>query len=282
MPERILVTGGKGKTGARVASALARAGHDLCIATRHPVGAKDRQFDWSDPQTSKAFEDCTAAYLVAPTDRIDHLAQMRPHLERAIAGGTKRFVLLSASSLERGGTMMGEVHDWLARNAPEWAVLRPSWFMQNFSEGPHALTLRDEGVIYSATGTGRVGFIDAGDIAEAAVAALVGPAALNRDVVLTGPEALSYNDLAEILSQVLRRPIRHIALDADTQAQRFEAQGLPPDYARILSTLDQRIAEGAEALTTDGVAQLTGRTPTSFRAFAEAAAPAWRTDADTT
>ena len=275
MPERILVTGGTGKTGARVAAALALAGHDLRIATRHPAGKNDRRLDWSDVQTATAFEGCTAAYLVAPTDSVDHLARMRPHLERAIGGGTRRFVLLSASSLERGGAMMGAVHDWLAQNAPEWVVLRPSWFMQNFSEGPHAVTLREEGVIYSATGTGRVGFIDAGDIAEAAVAALVAPVALNRDVVLTGPEALSYNDLAGILSQVLRRPIRHVALDADTQARRFEAQGLPSEYARMLSALDQRIAGGAEDRTTDGVAQLTGRTPTGFRTFAEAAAPAW-------
>ncbi|WP_063673499.1 ergot alkaloid biosynthesis protein [Dyella thiooxydans] len=275
MAERILVTGGTGKTGARVAAALARTGRDVCIGTRHPVGKNDRRLDWSDAETAAAFEGCTAAYLVAPTDSVDHLAHMRPHLERAIDRGTRRFVLLSASSLERGGPMMGAVHDWLAQNAPEWVVLRPSWFMQNFSDGPHAVTIREEGAIYSATGTGRVGFIDAGDIAAAAVAALVAPAALNRDVVLTGPEALSYDNVAEILSRVLRRPVRHVALDSDSQAQRFEAQGLPPEYARMLSALDQGIAGGAEDRTTDGVALLTGHPPTGFRAFAEAAAPAW-------
>ncbi|HEV2604757.1 MAG TPA: ergot alkaloid biosynthesis protein, partial [Microvirga sp.] len=65
-----------------------------------------------------------------------------------------------------GDPMMGEVHAWLATNAPEWAVLRPSWFMQNFSEGPHGRTIREESAIYSATDTGRVGFISADDIAE--------------------------------------------------------------------------------------------------------------------
>lgn len=70
----------------------------------------------------------------------------------ALSSGVRRFVLLSASSLEAGGPMMGQVHAYLQSMAPEWAVLRPSWFMQNFSEQQRLATIRDEGAIYSATG----------------------------------------------------------------------------------------------------------------------------------
>ena len=88
-------------------------------------------------------------------------------------GGVRRFVLLSSSlSGTRWPHDGGSFTPGLATNAADWAVLRPSWFMQNFSEGPHAKTIREEGVLYSATGTGRVGFIDAEDIAATAVAAL--------------------------------------------------------------------------------------------------------------
>lgn len=274
--ERVLITGGRGKTGRRLASRLTAAGIDVVTGTRIPVGPKDRRFDWADPASASAFEGCDAVYLVAPTDRTDHLAVMQPLLQEAMRQGVRRFVLLSSSLLNPGGPMMGEVHAWLAANAPDWAVLRPSWFMQNFSEGPHAATIRDEGIIYTATGTGRVGFIDAEDIAASAAAALVGPTPLNSDVVLTGPDALSYDDVAATISTAIGRPVRHLSLDPAALTDRFVKQGLPPDYARTLAYLDADIAAGAEDYTTQGVAQLTGRPATSFRAFANGVIETWK------
>ena len=143
--------------------------------------------------------------------------------------------------------------------------------MQNFSEGPHAPTIRDEGFIYSATGKGRVGFIDAEDIAATAAATLTTTPPLNADVVLTGPEALSYADVAVIISEVAGRPVRHVVLEPATLAARLVAQGLPTDYAHTLAGMDANIAAGAEDCTTSAVEQLTGQRPTSFRDFAKRA-----------
>lgn len=273
---RVLITGGKGKTGRRVASSLTAKGIDVAIGTRRPDGPKDRQFDWADPSAASAFDGCDAVYLVAPTDRTDHLAVMQPLLEAAMERGVRRFVLLSSSLLESGGPMMGEVHAWLAASAPEWAVLRPSWFMQNFSEGPHAATIREEGIIYTATGSGRVGFIDAEDIAATAAACLSATTPLNSDVVLTGPEALSYDDTAAIITAALGRPVRHVSLDPAALIARFVAQGLPPDYAKTLTDLDADIAAGVEDCTTSSVKQMTGQQPTSFRAFANRVVENWK------
>ena len=276
MSDRVLVIGGKGTTGQRVARRLEATGAKVAIGTRRPMDARDRSFDWADPASVAAFDGCSAAYVVAPTDRTDHLDVMRPLLEGAMARDVRRFVLLSSSLLERGGPMMGGVHDWLAGTAPEWAVLRPSWFMQNFSEGPHARTIREEDAIYSATGKARVGFIDAEDIAAAAVACLTSSEPLNDDRILTGPEALSYEDAAGILSEVTGRTIRHVALSTRHMALRFEEQGLPPDYAGILAGLDETIGTGVEDRTTDGVAQLTGNAPRSFQAFATGNVTSWQ------
>jgi uncharacterized protein YbjT (DUF2867 family) len=275
MAQRVLVTGGKGKTGRRIVSRLRTAGIDVVIGTRTPADLQDRRFEWADLSSASAFDGCDAVYLVAPTDRTDHLTVMQPLLEEAMGHGVGRFVLLSSSLLEAGGPMMGEVHAWLAKSAPEWAVLRPSWFMQNFSEGPHALTIREEGMIYSATGAGRVGFIDAEDIAAAAAACLIAGTLPNSDVVLTGPEAMSYDDAAEMLTAALGRPVRHLSLDPATLALRFMAQGLPPEYATTLAEMDAHIAAGAEDCTTPGVEQLTGQRPTSFRAFANRVLDQW-------
>lgn len=136
MGERILVAGGTGTTGRRVVGRLGNAGVEVAIGTRRPSGPRDRRFDWGDPASLAAFDGCSAVYLVAPTDRTDQSEVMRPVLAGAMARGARRFVLLSPSMPDRGGPMMGGVHAWLADNAPEWAVLRPSWFMPNFSGGP--------------------------------------------------------------------------------------------------------------------------------------------------
>ena len=275
MAERILVTGGTGTTGSRVARRLEEMGLSVATGTRCPKEAGDVRFDWADPGSAAAFEGCSAAYLVAPTDRTDHLALMQPILEQAMARGTRRFVLLSSSQFAPGGPMMGEVHAWLAANAPEWTVLRPSWFMQNFSHGPHGRTIREDGAIFSATGTGRVGFISADDIAGAAVAALTARTSLDRDAILTGPAALSYDDVARVISGLLSRPVQHVSLTTEDLVQRHMALGMPRGYAEALSNLDEVIREGGEDRTTTEVLQLSGREPMSFRQFAQGDSPRW-------
>ncbi|WP_246245978.1 NAD(P)H-binding protein [Mesorhizobium zhangyense] len=173
MVDRVLVTGGTGKTGSLVAQQLAARGVEARIATRKATTPVQVRFEWGDVASYRAALDgVDAIYLVAPTDRTDHLPAMRPLLEQAVEQGVAQLVLLSASSLLEGGPMMGEVHAWLHANAPRWVVLRPSWFMQNFVT-QHLPSIVNEGCIYSATQDGRIPFIDAADIAAVAVKALV-------------------------------------------------------------------------------------------------------------
>ncbi len=77
---------------------------------------------------------------------------------------------------------MGAVHRALPGLFEEWAVLRPSWFMQNFTgTHAHAVSVREDGTILTAAGSGRVGFVDADDIAAVAVRALTDDAAPCED-----------------------------------------------------------------------------------------------------
>ncbi|WP_299475821.1 ergot alkaloid biosynthesis protein [uncultured Roseibium sp.] len=279
MTKSILVTGGTGKTGRRVAAELRENRVVPRIATRNPTADDHQRFDWKDPTTfTEAFENVRAVYLVAPTDCVDSLAAMKPGLEMARRAGVDRFVLLSASSLEEGGPMMGAVHSWLRDNAPEWAVLRPTWFMQNFSELHHRGPVREESAIYTATGHGRVGFIDAADIAACAVALLTAPEIKNTDYILTGPEAVSYDDVAQILSLHLGRKIVHHSLTIDELAERHRKQGLPDDYAATLAAMDGSIAAGSEDRVTNSVLELTGRAPNSISEFVQKNLKAWSTD----
>ncbi|WP_372572634.1 ergot alkaloid biosynthesis protein [Ruegeria jejuensis] len=277
MANSILVTGGTGKTGSRVVKQLRAKGLAPRVGTRAPQSEDEARFDWKDTSTfSDAFEGVRAVYLVAPTDTVDSLGAMQSGLEVALDSGVTRFVLLSASSLEEGGPMMGAVHAWLRSNAPEWAVLRPTWFMQNFSELHHRDPIRDESAIYTATDDGRIGFIDAGDIAACATALLVTPAIKNTDYILTGPEAIAYDVVAETLSSQLRRQIIHHRLTVDELAERHQSHGLPAEYAKSLAAMDGAIAGGSEDRVTSNVLKLTEALPTSIDQFVQQNLDAWR------
>ncbi|MCK7622468.1 NAD(P)H-binding protein [Streptomyces sp. RS10V-4] len=273
-PGPVLVTGATGTTGSRLVVRLLRAGHPVRAAGRRaaPVaGAEPVAFDWSAPATHDAALDGAAAlYLVPPPGATDPADVMLPFLDRARRAGVRRAVLLSSSLVPAGGPATGQVHRALPGHFPEWAVLRPSWFMQNVTGGhPHARSIRGDGVLTTATGRGRVAFIDADDIAAVAAHALTDPVPHNTDWVLTGPQALSYDEVAALVSHVAGRPVRHRAVSGAELRARY-ARDLPDAFAAFLAELDLRIAGGAEDRVTDSVARVTGRPPTSFAAYLRA------------
>ena len=275
---RILVTGGTGKTGRRLVAELDRRGVPCTIGCRHP-GSDERavHFDWARPATwAAALEGIEAAYLVAPTDVGDPAPLMTAFVGAATRSGVRRFVLLSASIVDAGGPVMGVVHRHLSESSLEWTVLRPTWFMENFTEASHADTIRSERCIYSATGDGRVPFISADDIAWGAAVALTAASPRNDDYVLTGTQALSYDTVAEMISAALGEPVRHVHLTFDEQVQRLCDAGLELWHAQTLALTDLVVAEGAEDRITPGYTELTGRAARSFEDFVASGVAAWR------
>ncbi|MFI0980901.1 NAD(P)H-binding protein [Streptomyces sp. NPDC021093] len=272
-PGFTLVIGATGTTGSRVTAGLLAEGRRVKAAGRNatPVeGAQAVRFDWNEPATwGGALDRVEGVYLVPPIGSADPAAVMLPFLRRARAAGVRRAVLLSSSAIPAGGPAVGQVHQELPGLFEEWAVLRPSWFMQNFTGStPHARSIREDGALLTATGDGRVGFVDAGDIAAVAVRSLIADQAPNTDLVLTGPQALSYAEVAALLTEVTGRPVVHRRLTVEEMRDRWAAE-IPAEFATMLAGLDRAIADGAEDRTTDTVQRLTGRPPGTFRDFAE-------------
>lgn len=268
----VLVTGATGKTGKSLIAQLQAKG----IACRAASRTAATPFDLVRTETwDAALEGVTSIYLVAPPTVDDPYSKIIDFLTSAMRSGPRRLVFLGMASLPAGGFAHGQVHQWLKDNSDDWAVLSPSAFMQNFTEGSHLATIRDEATFYSNTGTGRVPFISAEDIAAAAQAALTAPAPLNRDFTLTGDEAISYDRVAELISQASGRTISHTYITTEALVERFLARGLPELTARFLAAGYQTIADGAQAGVSEDFRTLTGRSPVSFQAFAQAKAGVW-------
>lgn len=262
----ILVLGGTGKTGRRLADRLRAAGATVRTAARH--GA-DVRFDWDDPAThDAALAGAEALYLVPPTLRLDYAASAGRLLDRAEAAGVGHVTFLSARGVENAppeSPMRAVELDLLGRTTVTRALVRPSWFMQNFSEGYFASSLLAEDAIDAPTGDGAEAFVHADDIAEVAAATLLDPAAHDGAAyALTGPEAITFAAIAERVSTVLGRPVVHRDLATPEWVAQTVAAGVPHDYAALLGMLLGLVRDGAGATLSDDVARVTGHAPRSF------------------
>jgi uncharacterized protein YbjT (DUF2867 family) len=262
----VLVIGATGTTGSRVAAGLAERGVPVRPATRTPREPGQIRFDWTDRDTHRpALSGVGALYLIAPVGVADPVPLVEPLLHEAVESGVRRMVLLSSSAVTDETPGLGALARLVRTVSPEWTILRPSWFMNNFvGDHPVAQGVR-AGEIVTATGSGRVGFVDADDIAAVAVRALTDEHPHNTEHLITGPQALSYAEAAAIVSDVTGRPVTHRAVQASELVARLSA--LPPEFAAFLAALDVAIASGAEDRVTDTVTRVTGHPPTDFRTF---------------
>ncbi|KAK3341093.1 hypothetical protein B0T25DRAFT_509932 [Lasiosphaeria hispida] len=297
----VLVLGGTGTVGSRIAKQLSAASVPALAASRNGTGADGVVFDWEDRKTwenpfkaaakasSKGRDEATgntsgssrikSVFLLAPPV-LDSAPIMMEFVDFARQRGARRFVLLSASAIEAGEPAMGKVHAYLrelgCRGEVDWAVLRPTWFQQNVAEQEgHVRSLREESKLYSATGEGKIPWVSADDIAAVAVQALTRKDPPNTEFVILGPQLLSYDDLAEILTELLGRKIVHVDLSTRDLEERHQSLGMPENYARMMSSLDNAIKVGSENRVNDVVLSVTGRAPKPFREFAESVKSVW-------
>jgi uncharacterized protein YbjT (DUF2867 family) len=275
---RVLVLGATGKTGSRVVSTLRNRAISVRAAAR---SGADIVFDWSDRDSyAPAVESIDRVYLMAPVLRTDFAADVSAFLDAAEAAGVEHVTFLSAYGMEHApdhvATRAVEL-DLIGRSRLHHTILRPAWFMQNFSE----TFLRPmNGAIVVPTGDGAEAFIDVEDIAAVAANALADPTAHSGAAYsLTGPQALTVADAAAIISRATARPLVHQDLDREAWVAGVLATGIPAEYGAVLRQLTETIAAGNGSQPNATVEQITGRPARTFDEFAQANASAWKESA---
>lgn len=264
----VLVVGSTGTVGRAVSEQLVAGGAAHRQATRDPRTPQQIRFDWFDVDTwTPALTGTTAVYLIAPVGAADPAVVVEPFLRAARDAGVSRVVVQSSSAVSAGDPGLGEIHALAEQLIPEWTVLRPSWFMQNFTGSSSLAEGVRAGEIVTATGDGPVAFIDARDIAAVGVRALLDPTSHVGAHVLTGPQALTYTQAAEVITRVTGTPVTHRSVTVDELAALHVEHGLSAEYAPILAGLDLDIRTGSENRVTDTVERVTGRAPRSFEDF---------------
>jgi uncharacterized protein YbjT (DUF2867 family) len=273
---RVLVTGVRGKTGVPLAELLvARPDVEVLGGSRSPAtvaidGVRPTEFSWNHPAGwPGATYGVDALYVVLPI-RAD-----APELVGALLDRTPpevHVVLLSERDADQvgpdGWTVRAE--EVVRRSGHSWSILRPSWFMQVFTDARFYLDqVRGAGELPFPSGGARLAWIDARDIAAVAERALLDEGHEGRVFELSGPESLSLPRTAELLSRAVGRPVAHREVPV------AEALAGTKGFERDLTALTfQRVQAGVFAPVTDTVQQVTGRPARRLEAFLADSAPA--------
>lgn len=263
---RVLVIAASGKTGRRVATLLEDGG----VAVRRGSRSGSPAFDWEAPGTwAAALSGMDAAYVVYTPDlAVPSAATDLPRfIEIAKQKGVKKLVLLSG----RGEPEARACERLVEESGLAWTVVRAGWFNQNFSEGDFAGMVAS-GVLGLPYPEALEPFVDVDDIAEVAAAALTGSRHDGEIYEVTGPQLMTYADVAEQLSEASGREIRYQPITAEEFLIGLEQAGVPGGYRELLDYLFKINQSGINSTVTDGIERALGRAPRTFREFAAHAA----------
>lgn len=274
-----LVLGGSGRTGPLVAEQLRARGVPARTGSRH--GSAFR-FDWDDPAThAGALDRVDRVYLVPPVMRVRYAGQVAAFLDRAETAGVRHVTLLSTHNGDRAPRdidVAAVETDLADRKSFTHSILRPAWVMQNFTDNHLPIV---NGTLAVPSGGGAEAFVDAVDIATVAAETLLNPDAhAGARYALTGPRALTFDEVAATIATASGRPIRYQDVDQETWINGAIAAGVPADYAPMLRWLTGAIIAGNGSTPTNDIETVTGRPPASFTAFAQRHAAAWTTSGD--
>jgi uncharacterized protein YbjT (DUF2867 family) len=274
----ILVTGAGGAVGSALMEELRGAGRPARGAYHSPEGAdRARRAGWDavtvdlsrPPTLPAALEGVDAIFLLGATGP-EQTRQELNAVEAARAAGVGRIVKLSVWRADEGLTPIGLLHrpveEAIASSGLPFTLLRPNFYMQNFSRqmGP---SIRTRGVFAQQATDAPISFADVRDVARVAARVLTSAGHDARAYEITGPEALTYEDAAGVLSRVLQRPVRFVGMSDDEARAALTGRGLPGFHVDLLIEVGRAYRHGGAERVTPAVRELTGRDPISFEQF---------------
>jgi uncharacterized protein YbjT (DUF2867 family) len=274
----ILITGATGRVGGATLKQLSNRGVPVRALLRNPEKAaavagpavETAIGDLAQPRSLEAaLQGVTAALLVSPLD--PHQVELQGNfIDAAKRVGQVHVVKISGlgtalDSPVRSGRWHAQTEKYLEDSGLLFTHLRPPFFMQNILR--FAPTIRASGEFAGSLGHGKVAMIDVDDIAAVAATVLTTSAHAGKAYVLTGPEALSYQDVAEMLSRSLGRPVTYKDIPVEVIRERLLASGMPEWHVDVQVDFNTALSAGHASTVTDAVESVTGTPPRSLEQF---------------
>jgi uncharacterized protein YbjT (DUF2867 family) len=279
--ETILITGATGVLGRAIVKAAVEAGLDVRQGVRNPAkaapGVEAVRLDYADPATvAPALAGISGLLLIAPPLDPTAPAQLRPLIDAAKSAGIRHIVFNSALGANASeDAPLRTVEHLVIDSGIPYTILRPSFFMENFSEGFLAGGINAHGAIFLAAGDGKTGFISVADIAAVAVAAFQ-KRLTGQEFDLTGPEALDHREVARIISAASGRAVTYHSITEAQMIAGARALGIPEPAIGYMAKLYAAVRAGYTAVLTPAVEEVLGRKPVRFEEFAHTSADAFK------
>lgn len=278
----LFVTGASGHLGRRVVELLLEKNAGKIVAgTRTPekladLAARGVVVRHADLEDAKGLEAAFAGadrVLIISTDAIDRpgrrIAQHRAAVAAAAHAGVKHAVYTSMPNPETSPVVFAPDHlgteQALKSSGLTYTILRNCWYTEFLVPGLAAAVA--SGKLISATGQGGAPYVTREDCAQAAVAALASIDATNRTYNITGPDSITYADLARLASELTGRTVTYESVTPEERTKQLIAAGTPEPIAKLLVSSQMAIAEGKMGTPSTAVQELTGRQPVSVREF---------------
>jgi uncharacterized protein YbjT (DUF2867 family) len=275
----IVVTGATGQAGSEVVRALAARGERVRAFVRDP-GAARRQLganvelavgDLADPRSVRAALDGADTLFLSCADDPRRVGWETGAIDAAVAAGVRRVVKLSAVGAEPGSPVAfwdwhGRVEEHLRASGTGWVILRSSWYMSNLLAA--AAQVAAEGRLYAPAGQARIAMIDPRDVGAAAAEVSSSPGHEGQTYLVTGPEAITFTQVAAGLSAATGRGIEFTDIPGEAAEQAMIAGGLPAFAAGQIVRIFAQLRQGADRRVTATVQALTRSAPRDVAAFA--------------
>ncbi|GAB4323714.1 MAG: SDR family oxidoreductase [Bacteroidales bacterium] len=278
MKSMILVTGATGTIGQSLVKELTdlQAGFRVLVRSEEKAEPFRRQGieavigDLSDRSAvRKALAGVRKVFLLSATS--PEMPQLQGNMVKEAASlGVEHIVKISAMGSDPAagfniGRWHGVIEEQIRESNVPFTFLHCHSFMQNLLFD--AATVREEGKIYSGQGAGAIPMVDTRDIAAVAAAILTSDGHRGKVYRLTGPEAITYHDIARLLTQITGREVTYVALTPDEAWQQMTSAGMPEWLADDMRLLNKRYGNNESAEVSNDVNQILGRPALTIEQF---------------
>jgi uncharacterized protein YbjT (DUF2867 family) len=268
----ILVTGATGKVGSEAVRLLAGQHRSTRALVRNPSHAPHGDVeivpgDFDRPDTlDAAMRNVDTVLLVSPGVPAQEIAVIDSAVRHGVAHIVKITNNASADSPVERRRDQAQIEAHLDASGLAYTLLRANAFMQNLLA--LAPTIKQTQGFLASAGDGRLGMVDARDVAGAAAVVAIAPTKhAGRTYRLTGPDLITYADFAKELSDALGHPVDYRRLSPDEHRAAMLDSGVPEVVADAIAQISGLIAEGDCAWLSDDVESITGAPPRSLRTF---------------
>lgn len=281
--ETLLVTGASGNVGGLVIEWLLKNYEGSIIATtRHPEklsnladrGVIIRKADFDKPESlEEAFTGANRMLLIS-TDTIGipeiRLAQQTHAVQAAVKAGVEHIVYTSFFNPEPGTANVTAADHYATEQAIKdsgltYMILRNNLYGENLVQAISPASERGQYV--SAIGEGKISYVARQDCALAAATALASSNSENRILKITGPESLSGQDTASLLSETVGKPVVYVPLNNKQLVGMYESFNMPKPMAEALASFDAASAKGEYEEVSEDFLKLTGKAPMTMKQF---------------